>query len=96
MDLLKELPSNFRYYLITAKTGEILILFYKHNRDFESQDEECIVENGYLRLNLAKYVPDQSQTIKVTCNENESTINQLNSNIVEYCNSRPNTKQVII
>ena len=40
MDLLKELPSNFRYYLITAKTGEILILFYKHNRDFESQDEE--------------------------------------------------------
>ena len=96
MDLLKELPSNFRYYLITAKTGEILILFYKHNRDFESENEECIVETGYFRLNLAKYVPDQSQTIKVTCNENESTINQLNSNIVEYCNSRPNTKQVRI
>ena len=96
MDLLKELPSNFRYYLITAKTGEILILFYKHNRDFESQDEECIVETGYLNLNLAKYVPDPAQTVKVTCNENESTINQFNSNIIKYCNSRPNTKQVRI
>lgn len=96
MDLLKELPSNFRYYLITAKTGEILILFYKHNRNFESQNEECIVETGYLNLNLAKYVPDQAQTVKVTCNENESTINQFNTNIVQYCNSRPNTKQVRI
>lgn len=96
MDLLKELPSNFRYYLITAKTGEILILFYRHNRDFDSQNEECIVETGYLSLNLAKYVPDQAQTVKVTCNENESTINQFNANIVKYCNSRPNTKQVRI
>lgn len=96
MDLLKELPSNFRYYLITAKTGEILILFYRHNRDFNSQNEECIVETGYLSLNLAKYVPDQAQAVKVTCNENESTINQFNENIVKYCNSRPNTKQVRI
>ena len=96
MDLLKELPSNFRYYLITAKTGEILILFYKHNRNFESQNEECIVETGYLNLTLTKYVPEPSQTVKVTCNENESTINQFNSNVVSYCNSRPNTKQVRI
>lgn len=96
MDLHKTLPDNFRYYLITTKSKEIIILFYKHGTNFNSHDEQCVVETTYLQMTLKHYAVDSAQTIKVTCNENETSIDKFNNEIVNYCNSRQDMKQVRI
>jgi hypothetical protein len=92
MDLLKELPFNFRWYLLYTKTKEIIILYYKSASDLQTEDEETILESTYFNTILAKY--EIIESVKRTRNENENTINEFNSDIVEFCNKHPNSSEI--
>ena len=94
MDLLKDLPLNFRYYLMTTTNKEILIVYYKHTTDLASEDEETMVESTFIPIVLSKYKIDSSQTVKVTVNDNDAAVTVFNNKIIEYCNARKDFNEV--
>lgn len=97
MELLQPNKYNFRYYLLYSKSSnEIFILFYKSETDFGTKDEETILESTYLPFTLKKYTFEETDTVKVTCEDNEYFINQFNNDIVNFCNNHIGSEAVHI
>lgn len=94
MDLLKELPLNFRWYLLHTTTDEIIILYYKSPADIASDESDTIIETTYFQTVLSKYKFKESDTIKKTRNDNEKTIDEFNNDIEKYCLSFDNINEI--
>lgn len=92
MNLLKDLPFNFRWYLLYTKTKEIIILYYRSAFDLQNEDEQTILETTYFDTILSKY--EIVEKLKRTRNENENTINEFNADIIQFCNNHPNSSQI--
>ena len=84
MNLLKELSSDFRYALYHTSDSRIIILFLKSN-EIINDSSITQIESLYENTIFKNYKINSSETVKVTCNENESSNNIMNSTIAEYC-----------
>lgn len=99
MNLLKELPKNFRYYLLTSKSNKVYILYNKFSYDIE-ENEETTMETTYLESivkSLEEVVFDgkptkdefiSNQTLKKTVNYNEVNIDKFYEDVYEYVKAR--------
>ena len=93
MDLLKELDKDFRYALYHTKNSQILIVFYKSN-EYLSEDSITPIESLYESVVFKTYDIIPEETLKVTCNENQQTNNEMNQNMANYCKKFSDSKEV--
>ena len=93
MNLLKELSSDFRYALYHTSDSRIIILYLKSNEIINDQSLTQI-ETLYENTIFKNYKINPTETVKVTCNENENSNNIMNTNIVEYCRKYTDSLEV--
>lgn len=87
MELLKKIPFNFRYYLFTTTSKDIIVVYYKSESDIE-ESTSTMLETTYLPIFRKKYDFDESQTIKFTCTDDEMQLKDFNIAIRDYCAAR--------
>ena len=87
MELLKKIPFNFRYYLFTTTSKDIIVVYYKSESDIE-ESTSTMLETTYLPIFRKKYDFDESQTIKFTCTDDEMQLKDFNIAIRDYCVAR--------
>ncbi len=92
MELLKKIPYNFRYYIFTTRKKQIIIVFAHSNTDIDD-NTPTILETSYIPILKSSYDIDDSQTIKVSCKDDELMINDFNNDIRKYCASRQNFQE---
>ncbi len=95
MELLKKIPSNFRYYLFTTSTKEIVVVYL--HMDYNIEDNTItMLESNYIPIFKNRYSIIDNQTIKVTCKDDEIQLKDFNRAIRDYCNARPETTKFSI
>ena len=93
MNLLKDTPCTFRYALYHTSDNKILIVFIESNDEI-NEYSQTIVETLYENTIFLSYKINQSETIKVTCSQNQITMKQFDSDIISYCKKFTDTNEV--
>lgn len=84
MDLLKEHPFNFRYYLCTSEQNNIYIMFKKFGYTIEA-NQDTDFENSYIPANM--FLNDSiidDKTVCKTYEMNMNTIDVFYKDVLEY------------
>lgn len=87
MELLKKIPFNFRYYLFTTTKKEIIVIYYKSASTIE-ENTTTLLEATYIPIFEGNYEFIPSQTIKVSCPDDDIQLKDFNRAIRDYCNAR--------
>ena len=93
MELLKKIPFNFRYYLLTTTKNEIVVL-YIHTDFTIEEDTQTMLETNYIPILKNRYNFVDSQTIKISCTDDEKQLKDFNYNIRNYCKARPEAAKI--
>ena len=93
MELLKKIPFNFRYYLLTTTKNEIVILYI--HMDYDIQDDtQTMLETNFIPILKNRHEFIDSQTIRVSCKDDEVQLKEFNNIIRNYCKARPDTMKL--
>lgn len=93
MDLLNETPCRFRYGLYHTSDSKIIIVYIETNEEITTESQ-TLIESLYENTIFLNYKINKAETLKVTCSQNQITMKQFDSNIIEYCKRFKDTVEI--
>ena len=94
MNLLKDTPCTFRYGLYHTSDKKVIIVFLESKEEINDYSS-TILETLYENAIFLNYKINNNETVKVTCSDNQITMKQFDTDIINYCKKYGNTTNEI-